>query len=180
MRTVLAALFLSLLAAGGREPAQIKGLHAHREESRVLVSFELVGAFDEPIVDRIQSGLPTQFRYEIRLERPRRFWLNNNLGRTTLEIAVTYNAVTQEYLVNTKQDGALIDSRIVSDPEELERAMTMVSSLQAFEVDGEQRGRWFVAVRAALGSRHFMLLLPNTIHTNWARYRMAQTAPVIE
>ena len=53
MRTVLAALFVSLLAAGGREPARINGLHAHREEARVLVSFELVGAFDEPTLDAV-------------------------------------------------------------------------------------------------------------------------------
>jgi hypothetical protein len=180
MRTVLAALFVSLLAATAKDAPRINGLHAHREESMVLVSFELVGAFDQPVLDRIRSGLPTQFEYEIRLERPRGLWFGNNLGRTKLQIAVTYNAVTQEYLVNTKQDGRLIDSRIVSDAAELERAMTMVHSLPAFEVDREQRGRWVVSVRAVLGSRHVLLLFRNTIHTNWARYQLAQAAPAIE
>ena len=86
-----------------------------------------------------------------------------------------YNAVTHEYLVNYKLDGKLYDSRVVSDPDELKRAMTMINALAAFDFDEPPPDRWVLAVRAELGSRNVMLLFSRTIATNWARVRLGQT-----
>lgn len=172
MRLLTLALPVLLMAAGGKDEPEIQGLHAHREGNSLLVSFELIRALDEPTLERIQSGLPTQFRYVLRLEHPRRWWFDRGLGRTTLEIVAMYNAVTLEYLVNYKQDGKLFDSRVVTGTDELEQAMTMIHRLAAFELEGEPRGRQFLRVRAELGSRHVWLLFPRTISTDWARLRL--------
>ena len=63
-----------------------------------------------------------------------------------------YNAVTREYLVNTKQGGRLIESRTVRDEVELERAMTVFESFPAFTLDGDRdNSRFLVRMRVDLG-----------------------------
>ena len=174
MRRLLPALCLLLLAAGGDSAPAIDNLRAHRQDGTLIVSFELTQVFDEPTIERIESGMPTEFRYVVRLERPRRMWFDRSLGRSTLDIVATYNAVTQEYLVNTKQDDKLIDSRAVMSREELQRAMTMVSSLAAFELAEPPAARTYVKVKAELGRRNLLLLFRRTIATDWARVRLDQ------
>ena len=88
-----------------------------------------------------------------------------------------YNAVTEEYLVNYKHDGKLIDSRVVTDTSELETAMTMINALPAFEVESPMPNRALLRVRAVLGSKHLLYLFPRTIATNWARFRLEQQPP---
>lgn len=173
MRPLIALLSALLLAAGGQEPPEIQGLHAHRQGDTWMVSFELRGAFDEPFLERLQSGLPTELRYVLHIERPR-WWIDQNLGRTTLQVVAMYNAVTEEFLVNYKLDGRLIDSRVVTDADELETAMTMINALPAFELESPIPERGVLRVRAVLGSKHLLFLFPRTIATNWARFRLGQ------
>ena len=101
MRRLLPALCLLLLAAGGDPKPAIENLRAHRQDGSLIVSFELTEVFDQPTIERVESGLPVEFRYVVRLERSRRMWFNRSLERTTLDIAATYNAVTspKEYRV---------------------------------------------------------------------------------
>ena len=169
---LLACLFL--LAADGDSPPAIENLQIHRQDGDLVVSFELTNVFDVPTLERIRSGLPTNFTYVIRLENPRPMWWDGTMGRTTLELTATYNAVTQEYLVNTKQDDKLIDSRAVMSIEDLQRAMTMVSSLTAFELPEQTGNGTYVKVRAELGRRNFMLLFRRTVATDWARLGLDQ------
>ena len=174
MRKLLPALCLVLLGAAAGDPdPTIQALRASRQGGSLVVSFELANAFDQPTLDRIHSGLMTEFRYVVQMERPRRWWFNPSLARTTLGISATYNAVTQEYLVNTRQDDRLITSRAVSDVTELQRAMTQISSLTAFPMP-DSPGRTYVRVKAELGVRNFLLLFRRTVDTDWARVRLDQ------
>ena len=174
MRPLIALFPAFLLAAGGQAQPEIQGLHAHRQGDTLMVSFELRGAFDEPFLERLQSGLPTELLYVLHIERPRRWWIDQDLGRTTLKVVAMYNAVTQEYLVNYKLDGRLIDSRVVTDADELGTAMTMINALAAFELEPPLPERRVLRVRAVLGSKHLLYLFPRTIATNWARFRLGQ------
>ena len=174
MKARIFLLSMLLLAAGGREQPEIQGLHAHRQGNTLMVSFELAGAFDKALLERVHSGLPTELLYVLQFENPRRWWLDQNLGRTTLQVVAMYNAVTEEYLVNYKHDGRLIDSRVVTDTSELETAMTMIHALPAFEVESTMPSRGLLRVRAILGSKHLLYLFPRTIATSWARFRLEQ------
>lgn len=139
-----------------------------REGDRLLVGFELVDAFDDRFLERIESGLPTGFKYQIKLERLRRYWWDNRVHKSELEVIAMYNALTREYLVNFKQDGRLIDSQVKKSRAELERAMTHLHALPFFTMDEPRSGRWIVRVRAELGSRTLLLLFPTTRETAWA------------
>lgn len=178
--------FLAVAAIDAQEP-RIEDLHVTRQNGRILVSFRLLDALDEAMLERVHSGLPTELAFTLRLERPRLFWFDRVFERATLQVVAMYNAVTREYLVNYKLDGRLIESRVVTDQAELERAMTLIHSLPAFELEngaseqerlglgpGQSAPRVQLTVRAHLGSKPFLLLFPNQIDTGWARSWMGE------
>ena len=170
------ALLLLLLVAPARaEEPRIEGLHVTRQNGRILVSFELRNALDAEMRERVQSGLPTELSFTLRLERPRVWWFDKVFERTTLHVVAMYNAVTREYLVNYKLDGRLIESRVVNDLEALERALTLYHSLPAFELLEEASApRLQLTVRADLGSKPFLFLFPNRVDTGWARFWLSE------
>ncbi len=135
---------------------------------QVLLSFQLQHAFDNQMSERIQSGLPSGFTYHLRLARTRRWWFDRGIEGSTLEVSAMYNAITREYLVNYKQDGRLLESRVLTNEEELRDAMTTFSNWPAFQLETVPRGRTVVRLRAELGSRTILAFIPTTIHTDWA------------
>ncbi|HUP23132.1 MAG TPA: DUF4390 domain-containing protein [Thermoanaerobaculia bacterium] len=164
---LLAVCWVAPLHAADSRPA-IRDLQIRRSDSQIRVSFQLVEAFDDEVRQRIESGLPTGFVFEAKLEKKRRWWFNDAVLRSRIEAVAMYNAVTREYLVNTKQDGRLIDSRVFTSLGDAQKAMSRVHDIAVFHLDALPRGRLTVLVRAELGSRTLLSLFPTTVHTNWA------------
>jgi hypothetical protein len=170
-------LFTAGAAVAAAEP-RIEDLHVSRQNGRILVSFQLLDGIDDEMRERVQSGLPTELAFTLRLERPRGWWFDRVFDRAMLQVVAMYNAVTREYLVNYKLDGRLIESRVVTDLAALEQAMTLIHSLPAFEVQEElPPPRIQLTVRAQLGTKPFLLLFPNRIDTQWARSWLAEPIP---
>jgi len=149
---------------------------------RVVVSFQLVGAFTEELFEQIQTGLATGFTYQFNLLRDHLRWADNRIDTSELQVVAMYNAVTREYLINFKQDGKLIDSRIARNRDELERAMTRIEEIPAFTLGGDlnPNKRYLIKARAKLGSRTIMLLIPTRIETDWVttrKFRPPATEP---
>ena len=115
------ALLLACSLAAPRRSAAGRARHRRPRASpldggQVLVELPARRTASTPETrERIESGLPTGFIYELELARDRKRWWDDGLARARLEVVAMYNAVTREYLVNTKQDGKLIDSRTVRD-----------------------------------------------------------------
>ncbi len=178
-RAVLPLLAVLLLFAQEEEPAQasISRLEVTLDGSRVLLSLELDNAFDPQFLERIASGLPTEIDYRLRLQRDRKRWFDRTLAKSELQLVAMFNAVTREYLVNSKLDGKLIESRVVHNLEDLERAMTSFEALPVFTLDDSTRtGRMMVEARAELGTRTRTLLFiipffPTKITTDWVQSR---------
>ena len=152
------------------------------DEQRVVLSFDLVGAFTDELFEQIQTGLATGFTYQFNLLRDHLRWADNRIDRSELQVVAMYNAVTREYLINFKQDGKLVDSRIARDRDELERAMTRIESIPAFVLgtDLNPDKRYLIKARAKLGSRTIMLLIPTRIETDWVttrKFRPPATEP---
>ncbi len=149
---------------------------------RVLVSFNLVGAFTDELFEQIQTGLATGFTYQFNLLRDHLRWADNRIDTSELQVVAMYNAVTREYLINFKQDGKLIDSRIARNRDELERAMTRIEEIAAFTLGSDLNldKRYLIKARAKLGSRTIMLLIPTRIETDWVttrKFRPPATEP---
>jgi hypothetical protein len=162
-------LALFLIAAGpAAGKASLSTPQVEIDGNQIRVDFELRDAFEEAVVERIESGLPTGFDFKLKLVRPRSWWFDNSLGSIDLQVVAMYNAVSREYLVNFKQDGKLTGSRVVHDLEELERAMTRFEDLPVFTVDPERAGRRVrVRMRAILGSHNILAFIPTKTHTEW-------------
>ena len=147
--------------------AGIAALSVVRDGAALLVSFRLDRALDERTWEKIESGLPTGFTYDIEVQRLRRRWFDKRVGATRLQVVAMYNALTREYLVNFKRDGELYASRVVTSAADLERALTVFDKLPSVEFEDDQPGRFVLRVRAELRSRTRLGLIPDRVHTAW-------------
>jgi hypothetical protein len=173
MRHAVALAWLGLLFAA--EPTGKPRLSEPQvgvDGQRVEVSFELIDGFDAELLERIRTGLPSGFLYDFRLLRDRKRWFDVEIDSSRLQVVAMYNAVTREYLVNTKQDGRLIASHVVREVEELERALTRFDSIPVFTVDdGGGSRRLLIRMRAELASTTFLAFIPRRVATNWVYSR---------
>ena len=137
----------------------------------------MAGGFNDELLERIRTGLPSGYVFDIRLLRDRKRWFDVEIDSSRLEVVGSYDAVTREYLVNTKQDGKLIDSRVVRDEQELERALTRLEAVPVFTLEGDAgRRRLMVRMRAEIDSANFLFFIPRRVATPW-RYSRKFRAP---
>ena len=153
--------------------AGIAALSVVRDGDALLVSFRLDRALDARTWEKIESGLPTGFTYDIEIQRLRRRWFDKRVGATRLQVVAMYNALTRDYLVNFKRDGELYASQVVTSAADLERALTVFDRLPSIEIEDDQTGRdqtgrFVLRVRAELRSRTRLGLIPDRVHTAWA------------
>jgi hypothetical protein len=169
MRHAVALAWLGLLFAA--EPPGKPRLDEPRvglDGRRLEVSFKLIDGFNEDLLERIRTGLPSGYVFDIRLLRDRKRWFDVQIDSSRLEVVASYNAVTREYLVNTKQDGKLIESRVVRDERELERALTRFESVPVFNLEsGGGRRRLLIRMRAEIDSSNFLFFIPRRVATPW-------------
>ncbi len=160
---------------------RITDLRIAFERQQILLSFKLVGAFDDDLRKRLDSGLPTSFTFDFDLVRTRKSWFNKAVDSSSLQVTAMYNAVTREYLINLKHDGNLIESRVVKDAVELEAVMTEFSAFQAFSTEGKNhQQRMRVRVRAELRTKTVFFFIPSTVDTDWAETRKFRLREEIE
>ena len=166
---------LALLSAPGAQRARIEGLEVAVDRGQISASFRLENVFDQELVERIQTGLPTGFDFQFKVVRPLPIWpfaTTRSIESTSFQAVAMYNAVTREYLVNYKQDGELIDSLVVLELGELESALTRFENVMLFSTDDiKSSRRLHVRARASIGSRSILFLIPTTLKTDWAESR---------
>ncbi len=163
------ALFLLVAPAAPAATAEprVRELSIVLADGQVLVSFHLEGGFTPELSQRMESGLPTGFVYELDLARDRQWW-DDSIDTTRLEVVAMFNAVTREYLVNTKLEGKLIDSLTLRDPGDLERAMTRFTALPVFTLSpSAQRARYLVRARVELGTGQVLGFIPFLKTSEW-------------
>lgn len=163
-------LLIAILAAAMvlAEKAEITALTIREERGQVLVSFQVENGWSEELQARLNSGLPTGFVFEIELKRDRKRWWDAHLESCRLERIAMFNAVTGEYLLNTKRDGRLLGSQVVRNPEELRQELTRVSGWPAFAVPQlPARARYLVRVRMELEPGEFLGFLPYERTSSW-------------
>lgn len=167
------------LRAAEGNTARISDLRLRLDEGRVFLSFKLRHAFDENLRKRIDSGIPTGFDFNFQLVRDRKTWFDKDVDRGRLRVDAMYNAVTREYLINYRQDGDLIESKVVREPDELRVALTEFVDFPVFSIGGratDQRLR--VRLRAELGTQQLFFFIPKKLSTDWVETRRFQiTSP---
>ena len=169
LRWLLPGLLLLLAwAAPAAEEPRIQEVRIAIAGGEILLSFQLEDGLTADVRERIASGLATSLVYDLELMRDRKRWWDRGIESSRLEVIAMYNAVTREYLVNTKHDGRLIGSRTVRELDELERVMTEFSAFPAFALAPEaSRDRYLVRVRVDLGPGSFLGFIPVERASPW-------------
>jgi len=169
MRVIAPLLAVLILAAvPATADPRVRGLRVSVDGRRVLVDFQLEDAFDEETAERVGTGLPTTFVYELELLRDRKRWFDRPLDSATVQVVALFDAVSREYLVNYKLNGKLIESRMVRDLDELRHAMTRFDDIPAFDLEPlPRRWRLLVKVRALLGPKTWLGIIPTRVSTDW-------------
>ena len=169
MKQAVALAWLGLLfAAGPTGKPTLDEPQVALDGQRIEVSFTLAEGFNDELLERIRTGLPSGYVFDIRLIKDRKRWFDVEIDSSRLEVVGSYDAVTREYLVNTKQDGKLIESRVVRDEAELERALTRLDSVPVFTLEaGGGRRRLLVRMRAEIDSTNFLFFIPRRVATPW-------------
>lgn len=168
LTTTLSALAVLALSAAPGFSQKLVDIRLHPTAEHLDVTFRLEGAFTDDVVQRVQSGLPTAFVFEIELLRDRKHWWDEHLATANLEVVAMYNAISHEYLLNYKRDGKLIESRLARSLPELEREMTQFEGWTVFRLDEiAPHTRLLIRMRARLGGKTYMELVPTNVTTDW-------------
>lgn len=175
----LAAAALAAAPAAGQEgdgEPRIAAVEVAVDGNLARVGFRLEDAVTPRFVERLESGLPTGFLYRLELLKDRKRWFDRGVELATLQVFAMYDAATRGYLVNYKLDGKLIESRLVRGLPDLERAMTVIEALPAFELEGLPRSwRLLVRVQADVGAQTHFGILPGRLVTDWRESRKFRT-----
>ncbi len=162
-------LVAPLQAASG--DVQIVGVAPLARDGRVLVSFELAGAFTDDIKAAIRSGLPTTFTYVVELRRTTTLWFDRTITSATISVSVRYDNLRRHHQVSYMLDGRVEETRLVEDEETVRQLMTTFEHVALFSTTPlEPNGEYYVRVRAKTEARSLWFFWP------WDRIAASATA----
>ncbi|MGA7617540.1 MAG: DUF4390 domain-containing protein [Thermoanaerobaculia bacterium] len=172
----VALLFLFASSAVFAEAdAYIDHLSASAKNGRVSVRFTLENGFERAELQKaLQSGLPTGFTYHITLLRQRPNWFDSTVGETEIQVVVTFNSVTREYLLNYRRDHKLVRSETLTDLAALRQRMTSIDEHDLFDLGGRRPWKHVVRVRADVARGFLLSMIPVDISTRWRETRVAE------
>ena len=134
-------------------------------------SFSLDEAFNQTILDTIDSGLPLTFEYRVEVFKRRVVWMDQVLIRKSVHMTVDFDSLTRQYHLTREIDGQVVNSSVAEKPEEMRRWMTVLPDLDLGslpdstkeEVEAQLR------VKCRLTSRFVFFFFPKALATKWAK-----------
>jgi hypothetical protein len=174
LRTSL--LFCAAVLAGSpaaraeEEKPQVTVLRVTTRGSDVYLKFQLTGVLNPELARKIEAGLETTIRYEIRLYRQYRYWFDNLLDSRHFAVSVTFDPVTREYVVVETLDDKPLSRSTTADFEDVKRLLISRNHLLAFHVRPEWPQRnLIVHMRAAFDSGYLFAFIPVDYRTSWKK-----------
>ncbi|MBC8646119.1 MAG: DUF4390 domain-containing protein [Thermoanaerobaculia bacterium] len=170
-----AALFCAAAGrAGAQEPAgpRINILKPEARGADVFLQFNVTGALNPELARKIEAGLETAIRYEIRLYRRYPYWIDESLDLRRYRVAVTYDPVTQEYVVNETLDGKPLRRTTTRDFAEAARRLVSREDLLVFHVGrNKPRRNLYVMMRGRFDTGFLFTIIPVDSKTPWKKSR---------
>jgi hypothetical protein len=184
---LLIAVFAASGAAWGRTAqAYIDGVSLRRgPRSDLLLGFRVQKAFDQHILDTLDTGLPVRFTYWIRLERPKGFLKDDVVREVRLDRSLVKDNLQERYRV-TLQDGG--ETQNFFGLTEAVEAMTRVEGVSLLPLSALQRkGPQFLKIKAQLQKfrlpfhLHYVFAFVShwDVETDWYVLELPKTADSI-
>lgn len=146
-RAVLGSLLALALAGAARaDSVAVRSAELRIDEGEVLLNADFNLAFNPTLEEALQKGIPLYFVLEFELTRSRWYWLDEKLAQTAITSRVSYNALTQQYVVRS---GLLTQSFNALD--EVERYIGRVNSRPVAQASALSKAtRYEAAIRLRL------------------------------
>jgi len=168
---VLCGLLAAALAAGQDEKGpRITQLRVDARGRDVFLGFTLAGALNPELARKIEAGLETAIRYEIRLYRRYPYWFDDFIEKRKYRAAATYDPVTREYVVDETIDGKPLRRTTTRDFAEAARLLLTRENLLAFHVArGQTTRNLYVQMRASFDAGYVFTIIPVDSRTDWKK-----------
>lgn len=165
-----ASLAVSPAADGAEPTVQVDVLRVTPRGPDLFLKFHLAGAINPELARKIEAGLETTIRYEIRLYRQYRYWFDTRLDTRRYAVSATYDPVTREYVVAETLDGRSLRRTTTADFEDVKRLLVSQENLLAFRVARDWPHRnLIVHMRAAFDSGYLFSFIPVDYRTSWKK-----------
>jgi hypothetical protein len=167
----LAVLLSCALWAQGQDSRKprIETLKAEAKGPDVFLRFRVDGALNPELASKIESGLETAIRYEIRLYRHNAHWLwDDRIDTRRLRVSVTYDPVTREYVMQEMVDGKPLPRSSIRDFAEVSRRLVSRDNLLVFRVgEDDPKKNLYIQMRAVFDSGYLFTIIPVDARTEW-------------
>ncbi len=162
------ALALSFTISATISAAEIVELVPVIRSEGILVSFRVEEAFDEDIVQAIETGLEVSFRYNVELRRVRRAWFDDKAASRQIQTTVAYDNLTKRYSLTREIDGEIDATEVADNPDAMRRFMTSFESLLLFDVSFmEPNEEYYLRANGVMRDRNVLLLIPWNVGADW-------------
>jgi hypothetical protein len=168
------AIALSITIADADQEAgrpAIDAVRVEHDEAGVRVSYRVLGAFNDDVLERVQSGMRLSFEHRAVLlgQRVAGVFPRATLAKTVVETTVSYDTLTQRYELERRVIGKgwpktetapdRIEESSTSSREEMEAWMTSVRDIP-LPSPAEETGPFKIKLRTDLGLRFLLMILP--------------------
>ncbi|MEP6802140.1 MAG: DUF4390 domain-containing protein [Acidobacteriota bacterium] len=145
-------------------------VHAEARGPDVFLKFSLEGALNPELASKIETGLETAIRYDVRLYRHNANWLwDDRIDARRYRVAVTFDPVTREYVSAETLDGKPLARSSTRDFAEVLRRLVSRDNLLVFRVgEPEPHRNLYVEVRAVFDSGYLFTIIPVDARTPWS------------
>ncbi len=166
----LAVAAAALLDAAEAPKPHIDLLRIETRGPDVFLRFHLTGALNPELGKKIEAGLETAIRYEIRLYRRYRYWFDTYLDTRRYRVAATYDPVTREYVVEETLDKKPLKRTTTRDFGEVQRMLVSRDGLLAFRVaDDMPRRNLYCSMQARFDAGFLFAFIPVDGKTDWKK-----------
>lgn len=172
------ALFLcglltaSVVAAQDDRQPRVSKLRVEPKGRDVFIGFNVAGALDPGLAKKMEAGLETAIRYEIRLYRRYPYWFDDFVEQRRYRIAATHDPVTREYAIEETLDGKPLRRTTTRDFAEAARLLLSRENLLAFHVErGKPTRNLYVQMRASFDAGYVFTIIPVDSRTPWKKSR---------
>ncbi len=164
----LAIQFSPAVSAQGDARLSIRELSAVVRDGRVILDIEAQGLLDARSLERLESGLPLEYRYQVEILNRRRGWFDKARGSAEIGLQAVYDAVSREYTVTRRLDGELFDVESARSLDELEPLLTRLHQFPVLQVTDVPLGDDpELRVRIVSSGRTWRWLIPRPIAGDW-------------
>lgn len=177
-KSVQAALFLGgLLAASvaaGQADSQprVSQLRVEPRGRDVFIDFAVAGALNPELARKIEAGLETAIRYDIRLYRRYPYWFDDSVDQRKYRVTATFDPVTREYAVEETLDGKPLRRTTTREFAEAAKLLLSRDNLLAFHVrPGQPTRNLYVQMRASFDAGYVFTIIPVNSRTPWKKSR---------